>query len=73
MSRDRLFLYVVLAFMIVLLLYGGGTVYIIVADDSPGLSGKMLSAFSAMFSGTLGLCAGYLLGKRDDDKGDKSE
>lgn len=63
MSRDALFLKFGSALFLVLLLYGAGTLAMALFGDDR-LAAKMLTSFSAMFTGVLGLGSGYLLGQR---------
>ena len=51
------------ALFVVLLLYGAGTLAMALFGDDK-LAAKMLTSFSAMFTGVLGLGSGYLLGQR---------
>jgi hypothetical protein len=61
-ARDALFTQFFRALFVVLLLYGiGATAVVLFGDD--GLARTMLTAFSSMFAGILGLGSGYLLGK----------
>ena len=55
---------------VLLLLYGGGMLAVVLWGDAR-LAAKMLTAFTSMFAGALGLGSGYLLGtlsSRDDEK-----
>jgi hypothetical protein len=60
--RDALFYRFIIGLFILMILYGAGMLIVILWGDHV-LASKMLNAFAAMFSGTLGLGAGYLLGK----------
>lgn len=48
---------------LLLLLYGAGMLATVLWGDEK-LASKMLSAFTSMFAGILGLGSGYLLGAR---------
>lgn len=62
-ATDRLFVYFIKAVFVIFLLYGAGMVVVILWG--PGsIAVKMVTAFSTMFTGLLGLGGGYLLGKR---------
>jgi len=50
----------------VMLLYGAAMTVVVLVGE-PKLALKMLSAFATMFTGTLGLGAGYLLGQSARD------
>lgn len=61
LSRDEIFLRFMVAMAAILMLFGIAMVAtIFVSSDS--LVGKMVAAFASMFSGLLGLGAGYMLG-----------
>ena len=61
-SRDRLFAYFVGGIMGLMVLYGGGMVFVLVTvSETVGL--RMVSGFASMFAGLLGLGTGYLLGQ----------
>lgn len=66
MSRDQLFYRFTMMLFILMLLYGAGTVLVIIVGEHP-LAVKMLSGFSTMFSGFIGLGAGYLLGRKSSE------
>jgi hypothetical protein len=61
-SRDTLFERFARGLFVVLLAYMVGMMAVLIWGDSSTAS-KMLSAFSAMFAGILGLGSGYLLGR----------
>jgi hypothetical protein len=69
MSKNDMFLGFVKGLMIVMLLYGAGMFAVVIWGDSDSIATKMLVAFSAMFSGVLGLGSGYLLGKSNGENG----
>lgn len=64
MSRDALFARFVAALFVILVLYGFGMGAAVLFGDET-LAVRMLSAFSSMFAGILGLGSGYLLGARN--------
>lgn len=47
----------------IIALYGLGMIFVILFGDER-LAARMLNGFAAMFSGLLGLGAGYLLGRK---------
>jgi hypothetical protein len=59
---DELFRYFVKGLFMLLLLYGTGATLVVLVGNEV-LATKMLTAFGTMFSGVLGLGAGYLLGR----------
>lgn len=61
MNRDKLFARCIVALVVILLFYGAGMMAAVLWGDEV-LALKMLTGFSAMFAGTLGLLTGYLLG-----------
>jgi hypothetical protein len=63
MNNDQVFRTFVVLLTSIILLYGAGMmIAVFVGPES--LASKMLSSFAAMFSGLLGLGAGYLLGRK---------
>jgi hypothetical protein len=72
--RDYLFLKFVKWIFLVMILYGAGmSIVILLHEDAIGL--RMVNAFSTMFSGLLGLGAGYILagGARVEEKEDNGK
>jgi hypothetical protein len=61
-TRDTLFYRFVVGLFVLMLLYGIGMI-VTFSFVSESTALRMISAFAAMFSGTLGLGAGYLLAK----------
>lgn len=61
--RDVLFLRFVRGMTIVMALFGAGTLIVILTGEGQTIELRMVSVFAAMFSGILGLGAGYLLGR----------
>jgi len=62
-SRDEVFLRFAKGVFVVLILYGIGMMTVLVFGET-SVGSKMLSAFSTMFAGAVGLGSGYLLGSR---------
>ena len=50
--------------VLVMLIYGVGMIAVILIGGNEVISARMITAFSAMFSGLLGFGAGYLLGRK---------
>jgi hypothetical protein len=69
-NRDALFVRFVTGLFALLVLYGTAMLLVLLVGE-PALASKMLSAFSSMFTGTLGLGGGYLLGARTNGNNNK--
>lgn len=66
MSRDALFARCIYLLVAVLVLYGLGMMAaVLFGEDS--LATKMLTGFSSMFAGILGLIVGYVVGGRPSE------
>lgn len=65
-DQDRLFAYFIRTIIIIMMLYGAGMIAIILFGPE-AIALRMVTAFSIMFTGVLGLGSGYLLGKRNGD------
>lgn len=68
MNRDALFSRFVGALFFIMLCYGVCMTLVLITG-SEALASRMLSTFSAMFAGVLGLGSGYLLGYRTNGNG----
>ena len=60
---DYLFIRFAQGLFVLLILYGAGMGCVLLWGDQ-ALGSKMLSGFSSMFAGVLGLGSGYLLGRK---------
>lgn len=69
MNRDDLFTRFAAGLFVILILYGAGMLAAVLWGDEK-LASKMLSAFTSMFAGLLGLGSGYLLGARLSGNGE---
>jgi hypothetical protein len=70
MSRDRLFVQVLVMLVAIALVYGVGIVVVfLVNPPSDQVFTRFMSSFGAVFAGLLGLCTGYLLGARANGNG----
>jgi hypothetical protein len=70
MSRDRLFVQVLVMLVAIALVYGVGIVVVfLVNPPSDQVFTRFMSSFGAVFAGLLGLCTGYLLGARVNGNG----
>jgi len=67
MDRNTLFFRFVEGIGLLLLLYGAGMFAVIIWGGDQTLAAKMINAFTAMFSGALGLGSGYLLGSAQQE------
>lgn len=65
MSRDALFARCIYLLVTVLILYGFGMVVAVLFGES-SLASKMITGFSSMFAGILGLVVGYVVGGRSE-------
>jgi hypothetical protein len=62
-GRDQVFLRFMKAMVIILLLYGAGmTATMVFGGVSENVSRALITGFSTMFAGIIGLGTGYLLG-----------
>jgi uncharacterized membrane protein YjgN (DUF898 family) len=62
MSKQQLAIYLVIGLFAVLVLFGFGMVVVILIGDQT-LAAKLVNVFANMFTGLLGLAAGFLLGR----------
>lgn len=68
--KDQLFQRFIAGMIVVMILYGIGMVAVIILTDNNAVESRMVTAFSSMFAGILGLGAGYLLGKNGGSNGE---
>lgn len=69
---DELFLRFFRGLLILMVLFGCGMIIVILFSDvAVGL--KMVSAFTSMFAGVLGLGSGYILGRGDRQSKENGE
>jgi len=66
MARDRIFLWFIAGLFLIMLLYGGGMMVIIFSDGNHTIATSMITGFSSMFSGMIGIGAGYLFGAKGE-------
>jgi hypothetical protein len=71
-SLDALFVRFVLGLLIILVLYGVGMTAVVLWGSEP-LGLRMITGFSAMFTGILGLGSGYLLGRSGPDPKERAD
>jgi hypothetical protein len=67
-EADRLFAYFLRLLVAVMALYGLGMLVVILWGPSD-IGARMVTGFSVMFGGVLGLGSGYLLGRRNGGNG----
>jgi hypothetical protein len=70
LTRDRLFVQVLVMLAAIAIVYGVGIVIVfLVNPPSDQVFTRFMSSFGAVFAGLLGLCTGYLLGARVNGNG----
>jgi hypothetical protein len=71
-SLDTLFIRFVGGLLLVLMLYGIGMTIVVLWGSEP-LGLRMITGFSAMFTGILGFGSGYLLGRSGPDPKERAD
>lgn len=67
---DRLFAYVWLALLALMILWGVGTIFLVVVQDpSEATQWRLITVWSTQFTGVTGLALGYLAGTRKNGNG----
>lgn len=61
-QKDELFQRFMIGLFVLIFLYGTGMLIVVLWGDH-ALGAKLINGFSSLFTGALGLGAGYLLGK----------
>jgi len=64
MKRDKLFLFVIGSSIVVIVLFGAGSVVLALATDvqDKAIVGRVIGAFTSMFTAVIGFAVGYLVG-----------
>lgn len=67
-GQDKMFRWMMGRLFLIILLYGCATTLLLLSIETTELVKRtLITAFSGMFSGYLGLGAGYLIGRPNDD------
>lgn len=71
MRRDRLFVFVIGAALIVIVLFGAASVILALDDPSndKAVTAKIVTSFQAMFSAVIAFAVGYLVGHNGNGNG----